>query len=134
MGSEYIIMEKAKGTALGDVWYRLPSSSKHKIIGQVVELEAKLASLSFPGHGCIYYTQDLPTRYSKDQLSLYGDDMKKFCIGPVVDPIFWSDGRAEMELYQGPCKLLVSQIHHISPDSCVYDRASGLRLCDKYRD
>jgi hypothetical protein len=41
-------MEKAKGTALGDVWYQLPSSSKHKYIRQVVELEAKLVLVALP--------------------------------------------------------------------------------------
>ncbi|KAE8352381.1 kinase-like domain-containing protein [Aspergillus coremiiformis] len=106
VGSEYIIMEKAKGTALGDIWYRLSSPSKHKFIRQVVELEATLASVPFPEHGCLYYTQDLPTNYFKNQLSLCGDGLKKFCIGPVVDPIFWSDGRAEMERCQGPWRQL----------------------------
>ncbi|GIK05573.1 hypothetical protein Aspvir_009686 [Aspergillus viridinutans] len=106
VGSEYIIMEKAKGTPLGDVWYQLPSPSKHKYIRQVVELEAKIVSVPFPGHGCIYYAQDLPTAYSKSQLSLGGDDSKKFCIGPVVDPVFWSDGRAEMGLCWGPWRQL----------------------------
>ncbi|QKX63676.1 uncharacterized protein TRUGW13939_10847 [Talaromyces rugulosus] len=103
VGSEYIIMEKAKGTALGDVWYRLPNPSKHKFIKHLVELEAKLAAMPFPGHGCIYYKQDLQTPYPKYQISFGEDESVKFCIGPVVDPVFWSDGRAEMTLDRGPC-------------------------------
>lgn len=43
-------MEKAKGTALGDVWYQLPTPSKHKFIRQVVELGARLASVPFTAH------------------------------------------------------------------------------------
>ncbi|KAF7629443.1 hypothetical protein AFLA_013158 [Aspergillus flavus NRRL3357] len=105
--SEYIIMEKAKGTALGDVWYQLPTPSKHKFIRQVVELEAKLATVPFTAHGCIYYAEDVPRECSKNQLPLYGDDLKKFCVGPVVDPILWSDERVEMGLNRGPW-------HHLS--------------------
>ncbi|PGH14540.1 hypothetical protein AJ80_05860 [Polytolypa hystricis UAMH7299] len=77
--SEYIIMEKAKGTALGDTWYRPPSPSKHRFIEQVAEMEEKLTAAPFPEHGCIYYTQDLPMDYRiKDQPSLPGDHLKKF--------------------------------------------------------
>lgn len=134
VGSEYIIMEKAKGTALGDVWYRLPGSSKHKFIRQVVDLEAKLVSVPFPAHGCIYYAQDLPTAYSKSQLLLCGDGLKKFCIGPAVDPVLWSDGRAEMGLCWGPCEFLIfpNFIMALLTFVVVYDRASACRLCDKY--
>ncbi|GES58153.1 phosphotransferase family protein [Aspergillus terreus] len=102
VGSEYIIMEKAKGTALGDIWYRLSKPSKHKFIEQVVEIEAILASVSFPKHGCIYYSKDLPNAYSRDSVSLDTDKLEGFCIGPVVDPVFWSDGRDKMDLYRGP--------------------------------
>ncbi|EAW07044.1 uncharacterized protein ACLA_087500 [Aspergillus clavatus NRRL 1] len=102
VGCEYVIMEKARGSALGDAWYSLPSASKHKFIKQVVDIEAKLASVSFPEHGCIYYARDLPITCHPNPTPLHGDELRKFRIGPVVNPIFWSDGRAEMELSRGP--------------------------------
>jgi hypothetical protein len=116
-------MEKAKGTSLGDAWYRLSRPSKNKFIEQVVEMESKLASISFPVHGCIYYTQDLPVEYrSKDRPLLPGDDVKEFSMGPAVDPILWCDGRSEMGLSRGTCKFSHTlQIH--KPNTC--DRASA---------
>jgi hypothetical protein len=35
---------------------------------------------------------------------------EEFCIGPVVDHVFWSDGCAEMGLSCGPCKFLLFPI------------------------
>lgn len=77
---------------------------KHKFIRQVVELEVKLAAMLFTEHGYIYYARDAPRERSKNQSPLYGDDLKKFCVGPVVDPNLWPDKQAEIELNQGPCK------------------------------
>ncbi|KAE8367498.1 kinase-like domain-containing protein [Aspergillus caelatus] len=107
VGSEYIIMEKAKGIPLGDTWYQLSTLSKHKFMKQVVELETKLAAVPFTEHGCIYYAQNAPRERPKNEYPLYGDDLKKFCIGPVVDPILWYDERTEIELNRGPW-------HHLS--------------------
>ncbi|KAI2087563.1 hypothetical protein LOZ36_002702 [Ophidiomyces ophidiicola] len=107
VGCEYIIMEKVEGTALGDVWYNLSDKSKQKIIRQVVDIEAKFAAFSFPSHGCLYYTRDLPAKYHyNNQFSLPGDDSKRFCIGPLVDRQLWSDGRSEMKLGRGPWRRL----------------------------
>ncbi|KAK2834874.1 hypothetical protein FQN49_006828 [Arthroderma sp. PD_2] len=103
VGSEYLILEKAKGTALGEIWYKLPRLSKFNYIKQVVQMETKLASFSFPEHGCIYYAQDLPTRCEPiHQHGLPGDGMRQFSIGPVVDSKHWSDGCTDSALSRGP--------------------------------
>ncbi|RDW70651.1 uncharacterized protein DSM5745_08162 [Aspergillus mulundensis] len=102
VGCEYIIMEKAKGVPLAKSWYRLPSSSKHNFIRQVVEMEAELASVPFPAHGCVYRKHDLPSEYSQNQISFDENNLHEFCIGPVIDPVFWSDCRSELQLSRGP--------------------------------
>ncbi|KAE8422868.1 kinase-like domain-containing protein [Aspergillus pseudocaelatus] len=111
VGSEYIIMEKAKGIPLGDTWYQLSTISKHKFIKQVVELEIKLAA--------------------------------KFCIGPVVDPILWSDERAELGLNRGSCKPSSSLIgtnertwamQYAKPRMNYYRSNTNSEMPDEYID
>ncbi|RAL17488.1 uncharacterized protein BO97DRAFT_439377 [Aspergillus homomorphus CBS 101889] len=133
VGSEYIIMEKARGTALGDVWYRLPSPSKHKIIQQVVALETKLVSTSFPAHGCIYYPQDLPSKHSKYLIPLDGDSPRRFRVGPVVDPVFWLDGRAGMELSRGPWLHMTDYATHIGNNEKIWATQKAQPRMDYYR-
>lgn len=58
VGAEYIIEEKATGYSLGSIWGRMSRFSQFVIIDQVVEIERKLASASFPMQGCLYYTFD----------------------------------------------------------------------------
>ncbi|KAF3483542.1 phosphotransferase family protein [Arthroderma uncinatum] len=107
-------MEKAKGNALGETWYQLPKSKKCELIKQIVQIEAKLAAFAFPEHGCIYYTKDLPLKYRpKSQTALQGDDTNKFCIGPVVDPGLWSDGRSNLPLSRGPWHALTDYARSI---------------------
>ncbi|KAL3455148.1 hypothetical protein BJX64DRAFT_282273 [Aspergillus heterothallicus] len=76
--------------------YQLPSSSKHNYIRQVIEMEAQLVSVLFPAHGCIYRKQDLPSGYSQNQISFNENNLHEFCIGPVIDSVFWSDYRSEL--------------------------------------
>ena len=45
--AEYIIMEEAKGSQLHEVWQDLSLPTKTEIIGQFVDIESKLLSLSF---------------------------------------------------------------------------------------
>lgn len=47
VGSEYIIMEEAKGTQLGKSWDEMSPDSKLRVMGEVVSLEAKMLSVSF---------------------------------------------------------------------------------------
>ncbi|KAM5441111.1 hypothetical protein MferCBS31731_003899 [Microsporum ferrugineum] len=105
--SEYIIMEKAKGNALSEIWYQLPRPKKFEYIKQVVQIESKLLSVTFPEYGCIYYKKDLPLKHQhKHQTTLQGDSMNKFCIGPVVDPELWSGERSNLKLPRGPWRRL----------------------------
>lgn len=104
--SEYIIMEKVKGTALANIWFEMRVVEKYKIIEQIVNIEAKSCSANFPAHGCLYYTADMPPEScdSEDKPVPVGDDRGEFCIGPIVDGVLWRDERFEMGLSRGPCE------------------------------
>jgi hypothetical protein len=51
VGIEYIVMEKARGYQLGEVWGEMNQLQKYKVIQNLVMLESQLASLKFPGYG-----------------------------------------------------------------------------------
>lgn len=57
--AEYIIEEKAPGVPLGSVWNQWPRQLKLQLITQVVDMENKLATITFSKHGYIYFKQDL---------------------------------------------------------------------------
>ncbi|KAL4785659.1 hypothetical protein BJX76DRAFT_164727 [Aspergillus varians] len=62
LGTLYILEEKAIGQHLGSVWSELPFPSRSDIVQQIISIERKLASVTFPWHGCIYYQSDLESR------------------------------------------------------------------------
>ncbi|GIK04054.1 hypothetical protein Aspvir_008129 [Aspergillus viridinutans] len=51
VGIEYIVMEKAKGRQLVEVWGEMDQPQKFKVIQNLVLLESQLASVKFPGYG-----------------------------------------------------------------------------------
>ncbi|RMZ82285.1 hypothetical protein DV738_g1877, partial [Chaetothyriales sp. CBS 135597] len=107
VGSEYIIMEKAKGKLLSECWYSLEREAKNHIISQIVDLEDLMASQSFAAHGCLFYQEDIPTE-SQHPITTTGDTMPKFAIGPSVHPSLWEDERSQLHVHKGPWKDLVS--------------------------
>lgn len=60
VGSEYIIMEKITGQALGSLWYDLSEKQRVKLVGEVVKVEAKMFAIELPANGSIYKREDLP--------------------------------------------------------------------------
>ena len=98
-------MEKAKGTLLSECWYSLKRDAKNKIIRQIVDLEGLFASKSFATHGCLFYQEDIPTE-RQHPAKVAGDVIQKFAIGPLVHPALWEDGREQLHIHKGPCKLL----------------------------
>lgn len=86
-------------------------------MSQIVEIERKLASISFSRHGCIYYKADLDSQgLSTESLTaehlttdsrgtvLNPLSIRKFAIGPLTDAKLWRGERAKMALDRGPCK------------------------------
>ncbi|KAE8389535.1 kinase-like domain-containing protein [Aspergillus alliaceus] len=85
-----------------------------EVVSQIVALEKKLASISFPKHGCIYYESDLKSRsliYERLDIleglasvsSLcHKSELPGFVIGPSTNPRLWEGKRATMNIDRGP--------------------------------
>jgi hypothetical protein len=115
VGVEYIIEEKARGKPLGNLWRSWLRESQLGLVTQLVDLEAKLASVSFNMHGCIYYKADLEAngvlaKGLEATLSDVGNsplelDVENFAFGPLTRAELWEGDRATMALDRGPCKF-----------------------------
>lgn len=57
VGSEYMVMEKVPGRRLTDIWYELCDKERIKILGEIVDQEAKLFDIRLPAYGSIYKTR-----------------------------------------------------------------------------
>ncbi|CAK3994612.1 26S protease regulatory subunit 4 [Lecanosticta acicola] len=60
VGAEYIFMEKVAGQCLGEIWFDLSDRERLKLLGAIVDQEAKMFDIAFPAYGSIYYTSDVP--------------------------------------------------------------------------
>lgn len=114
VGAEYILEEKATGQPLGNVWANLTLAAQLDVVNQVVNMEKKIASISFPKHGCIFYETDLKSRSldyealdsqhgSSESATCQNDQLPAFVIGPSANPSFWEREKAAMDLDRGPC-------------------------------
>lgn len=133
VGAEYIIMEKAKGTVLSELWYQLPRSAKNEVIQQVVDLEVKLSATSFPAHGCLFYQTDIPERLSYE-LGTPGDKYQQFRLGPIVHPGLWEDGRQELEVCRGPWTALAEYSADLGRNEREWVKSFGRPRMNYYRD
>ncbi|OJZ91270.1 hypothetical protein ASPFODRAFT_68133 [Aspergillus luchuensis CBS 106.47] len=121
--AEYIIEAKAEGHSLGSLWGRMSRSSQFGIIDQIVEIERKLASVSFHMQGCLYYTPDLKSKVPDvkgldTMLSISPglkiEDCRQlscFGIGPSNDRNLWNGERHSMKLDRGPW---TNPIHYVT--------------------
>ncbi|KAM0717867.1 hypothetical protein Q7P37_006199 [Cladosporium fusiforme] len=101
VGAEYILMEKVKGRALGDVWFTLSESDRIKVLSGIVENEARLFSIDLPACGSLYYDKDLPCSMGRLPI-LDVAPGKQLCIGPDVSLKFWYEKRSDLDIHRGP--------------------------------
>ncbi|GFF46864.1 hypothetical protein IFM62136_00617 [Aspergillus lentulus] len=101
VGSEYIIMEKAAGNELGDLWYTMAERQRLKMIFEIVKIEALLFSIQLPGYGSIYYEHELPPSMRRIGLQQAGGN-GKFCVGPDALYKWWQKGRSSLSTERGP--------------------------------
>lgn len=99
VGAEYIIMEKAQGIQLQEVWDVMCPVQKCKFLAGLVDIEAKLSSTNIQAYGALYYDGDIA-----DGKCVYNENgLTKFCIGPSIRRLFWENKKAEMNIDRGPC-------------------------------
>lgn len=102
VGAEYIIMEKAQGIQLKEVWDVMPSTQKCRFLADLVSIEAKMLSTGADSYGALYYKGDVPN----GKLVRGKEGATKFCIGPSVRRSYWEGVKAGMDIDRGPCKFL----------------------------
>ncbi|OJD28391.1 hypothetical protein ACJ73_00200 [Blastomyces percursus] len=81
VGAEYIIMEKAAGVPLFQVWGSMTEFDQLQLIRNLTQIEAQLSAIHFPAYGGLYYRTDIeqPNKPLDDELD------PSFCIGPSCD-------------------------------------------------
>jgi hypothetical protein len=113
VGAEYIIEEKATGQQLGSAWFQWSKESQLEMVNQIIAVEAKLASVSLPQYGSIYYKSDLESRgvayvpIDSDALQLNSppideksSPLEAFVIGPSTDPNLWAGETTTMDRFK----------------------------------
>ncbi|KDB22282.1 hypothetical protein H109_05808 [Trichophyton interdigitale MR816] len=100
VGAEYIILEKAKGVQLTEVWGRLPESGRLDIIKGLVMIEKQLLSLQFPAYGNLYFRHSIPN-LPHVPLDKELDPSSQYCIGPAAS-LQWASGGTTPEYSSGP--------------------------------
>lgn len=112
--AEYIIEEKAPGVRLGSFWDQWSRELKLQLITRVVELENKLAGVTFDTHGCIYFKDDLRslTGEAKEIRAAHvtSEALERYSIGPLTSNELWKRIRRNMFLDRGPCKEIEQYI------------------------
>ncbi|KAJ5781584.1 uncharacterized protein N7518_010067 [Penicillium psychrosexuale] len=120
IGAEYILEEKATGQPLGNLWGTVSLSTKFHLVDQILDIEKRLASITFSKHGCIYYTSDLQSKpcdyelletkrnYRSGSAADGNDTLPSFAIGPSASPIFWEKQKARMNLDRGPWESIAA--------------------------
>ncbi|KAF8995945.1 kinase-like domain-containing protein [Cyathus striatus] len=98
-GTEYIFMDFVQGIHLSSIWSQLDEPDIDLILRQLVELESKMMSISFPAGGSLYYSKDLEKVASKPGIPL---EDKRFSVGPDVNLTLWSGRRSQLDVDRGP--------------------------------
>lgn len=96
VGSEYILMEKASGKQLFQVWGEMNQLQQFSLIKSLVQLESQLAAMQFPAYGSLYLWD------SVSQLDSVVPIDDKYCLGPMYNASWFP--QLGTELYAGPCK------------------------------
>jgi len=97
--TEYIFMEFVRGTKLGGLW--LGEREIISVLHQLVQLESKMMSISFPAGGSLYYAQDLEKVAGGPGIPL---EDERFCVGPDTSLPLWYGRRSQLDIDRGPCR------------------------------
>ncbi|KAF9232906.1 hypothetical protein BU15DRAFT_90536 [Melanogaster broomeanus] len=106
VGAEFILMEKASGCLLSDLWGSLSRSERGMFAKTLGECERRLLELDFTHYGSLYYKSDVPASMRAPTLleGISPDDELNsvFCIGPIARRDFWEAERGTMDIDRGP--------------------------------
>ncbi|KAF9490355.1 hypothetical protein BDN71DRAFT_193600 [Pleurotus eryngii] len=97
--TEYIFMEYVRGTKLSDVWMELKEPDIVSVLRQLVQLESRMMSITFPAGGSLYHAKDLEKMTRRKVIPL---DDEAFCVGPDVRLHMWYGRRSQLDVDRGP--------------------------------
>ncbi|KAI9039219.1 phosphotransferase family protein [Aspergillus affinis] len=95
LGTEYIVMEKARGIELSRKWDTLKGREKLSIVKQIASIGSTLSRAEFPFYGALYRQEDV-----SELESMMIDET--FAIGPLTGRSWHEDERGEFDVYKGP--------------------------------
>ncbi|KGO74549.1 Aminoglycoside phosphotransferase [Penicillium italicum] len=90
VGAEYIIMEKAPGVQLFEVWRKMSKTERLQLIRNLTKLEAQLSAIRFPAYGGLYL-QKRTSLLKCTPLDKDIDPTGSFCIGPSCDRAYQTE-------------------------------------------
>ncbi|KAM5439426.1 hypothetical protein MferCBS31731_004522 [Microsporum ferrugineum] len=85
VGAEYIIMEKAAGVPLFNMWGEISQSDKLELIKQLTMIERELLSIQLPAYGSLYLRASCGNSSAWKPLDLDVDPCQSYCVGSSSD-------------------------------------------------
>ena len=101
--TEYIFMEFIEGRVLSELLPELELVQIASALLQLVQLEARMMSISFPAGGSLYYTKDLEELGGRTRTIPLNDE--QFCVGPDARLHMWYGRRSQLNVERGPCTV-----------------------------
>lgn len=111
VGTEFIIMDKARGVPLSQVWGTIKLPQKLQVLLAMTYLQKQWLAVSFSHYGSLYYAKDLqPGGVPPSEGSYFIKDGKmvedsEFAIGPATGRDWMDAGRSNLDIARGPCML-----------------------------
>ncbi|RWQ95008.1 phosphotransferase enzyme family protein [Paecilomyces variotii] len=114
VGAEFIIMDKAEGVPLSQIWGTLALPQKLEVLLAMTHLQKKWLSVSFSHYGSLYYTGDMPppagNHYIKDGKVIRDSE---FAIGPATGRDWFDAGRSVLGIEKGPWASLTQHLQTV---------------------
>ena len=107
VGAEYIIMEKAPGVQLDELWPNMDIKARFEVVKAIASFQNAWASTSFSQYGSLYYSFDIDRENACILTKSDGsrNTEPRFTVGPSVGRDMLDDGRIAVDFDRGPCKL-----------------------------
>lgn len=141
VGAEYIIMEKAPGVQLDQIWNQLDIGEMWKVTQSIAKYQALWAEVSFAQFGSLYYKQDLASAQSLVCYHSNGDAREvvtneKFAVGPSTSRQTADDGRLGVDFDIGPCKCSGRRrfVYEVALTIAMHHREHGNRIRNSHRN